>query len=112
VAQAFGELRRVLICLNWSRMADRQIGKARFNYLEIVLRGMDSRMDQPNGKPASPIRRHAADALRRARRLPIGHARNDLRQLAIGLLWLERRGFIANAEDGELALSKVKETRL
>jgi hypothetical protein len=38
----------------------------------------------------SPLKRHAADALRRARKLPVGHARNDLRQLAMGLLWLER----------------------
>jgi len=49
-------------------------------------------MDQTTGRPISPIRRHAADALRRARKLPIGHARNDLRQLAMGLLWLERKG--------------------
>ena len=49
-------------------------------------------MDQPTSKPVSPTRRHAADALRRARKLPIGHARNDLRQLAMGLLWLERKG--------------------
>jgi len=48
----------------------------------------------------SPIRRHAADALRRARKLPVGHARNDLRQLAVGLLWLEKRGFVAFSEDG------------
>ena len=34
----------------------------------------------------------AADALRRARKLPIGHDRSDLRQLAVGLLWLERKG--------------------
>jgi hypothetical protein len=50
----------------------------------------------PTKKPAdivpSPLRRHAADALRRARQLPVGHARNDLRQLAVGLLWLDRRG--------------------
>jgi hypothetical protein len=26
------------------------------------------------------------------RKLPVGRARNDLRQLAIGLLWLDRRG--------------------
>jgi hypothetical protein len=66
-------------------------------------------MDQPNGKPASAIRRHAADALRRARKLPIGHARNDLRQLALGLLWLERRGFVATAANGEIALRKTSE---
>jgi hypothetical protein len=47
----------------------------------------------------SPLRRHAADALLRARKLPIGHARNDLRQLAIGLLWLDRHGLKANVQD-------------
>ena len=52
-------------------------------------------MNQPSKTAISPIRRQAADALRRARRLPIGHQRNDLRQLAIGLLWLEKRGFVA-----------------
>ena len=46
-----------------------------------------------------PIRRQAAEALRRARRLPIGHARNDLRQVALGLLWLEKRGYVAIPED-------------
>lgn len=46
----------------------------------------------PEATAPSPLRRHAADALRRARELPVGHARNDLRQLAIGLLWLERGG--------------------
>jgi hypothetical protein len=30
--------------------------------------------------------------LRRARRLPIGKDRNDLRQLALGLRWLHRKG--------------------
>jgi len=54
-------------------------------------------------KSVSPIRRQAADALRRARRLPLGHDRNDLRQLAVGLLWLEKRGFVAFTEDGSAA---------
>jgi len=43
----------------------------------------------------SPLEKQAADALRRARRLPIGSDRNDLRQLAIGLLWLHRHGMEA-----------------
>jgi len=47
----------------------------------------------------SPLRRQAADALRRARKLPVGHARNDLRQLALGLRWLEKRGFVTVAQD-------------
>ena len=59
-------------------------------------------------KPVSPIRRQAADALRRARRLPIGHDRNDLRQLAVGLLWLEKRGFVAVAEDGSAGRAELK----
>jgi hypothetical protein len=49
-------------------------------------------MDQPFSPPVSLVRRQAADAFRRARKLPIGHDRNDLRQLAVGLLWLERKG--------------------
>jgi hypothetical protein len=59
-----------------------------------------------------PIRRQAADALRRARKLPIGHARNDLRQLALGLLWLEKRGFVAVVEDRDTASKLVKEARV
>lgn len=39
------------------------------------------------------LRTHAADVLRRARSVPIGSSdRRDLRQLAIGLRWLERKG--------------------
>ncbi len=47
----------------------------------------------------SPLELQAADALRRARRLPVGAERNDLRQLATGLLWLHRRGMEALVED-------------
>jgi hypothetical protein len=43
----------------------------------------------------SPLEQQAAEALRRARRLPVGAHRNDLRQLALGLLWLHRHGMVA-----------------
>jgi len=43
----------------------------------------------------SSLEEQAADALRRARRLPVGPDRNDLRQLAVGLLWLHRNGMDA-----------------
>jgi hypothetical protein len=43
----------------------------------------------------SALEQQAADALRRARGLPIGADRNDLRQLATGLLWLHRNGMEA-----------------
>ena len=69
-------------------------------------------MSKPSITVIPPIRRQAADALRRARKLPIGHARNDLRQLAIGLLWLEKRGFVGTVEDRDTALKLVKETRV
>jgi len=52
------------------------------------------------GEPSiPPIRRQAAEALTRARKLPIGPDRNDLRQLALGLRWLEKRGFMAIPEE-------------
>jgi hypothetical protein len=60
---------------------------------------------------ASPLRKHAADALMRARRLPVGHARNDLRQLAIGLLWLDRNGLHATAKNRAAALLEMNGAR-
>ncbi len=51
----------------------------------------------------SPLEQQAADALRRARRLPVGAHRNDLRQLAVGLLWLHRNGMVALVEDRRAA---------
>lgn len=53
----------------------------------------------------SPLEKQAADALRRARRLPVGPSRNDLRQLAIGLLWLHRNGMQALERMREKAIS-------
>jgi hypothetical protein len=50
----------------------------------------------------SPLRKQAADALKRARQLPIGPDRNDLRQLAVGLLWLERRGIAPHVQQDML----------
>jgi len=53
-------------------------------------------IDSPRGfgmeRQQSSLERQAADALRCARKLPIGPDRNDLRQLAVGLLWLHRNG--------------------
>lgn len=51
----------------------------------------------------SPLEQQAAEALRRARRLPVGAHRNDLRQLAVGLLWLHRNGMVALVEDRRVA---------
>jgi hypothetical protein len=51
--------------------------------------------EQPVERQLSALEKQAADALRRARRLPVGAARNDLRQLAMGLLWLHRNGMDA-----------------
>jgi hypothetical protein len=45
----------------------------------------------PSDTAVSPIRKQAADAIRRARKLPVGSDRNDLRQLAIGLRRLEKQ---------------------
>jgi hypothetical protein len=52
-------------------------------------------MKHPLDTVVSPIRKQATDALRRARRLPVGPYRNDLRQLAIALRCLEKEGLKA-----------------
>ena len=58
-------------------------------------------MSAPRPPETTNLREQAADVLRRARRLPVGPYRNDLRQLAIGLLALDRYGFHSNAERAE-----------
>ncbi|HTO67634.1 MAG TPA: hypothetical protein VMM15_40965 [Bradyrhizobium sp.] len=57
----------------------------------------------------SPLELQAADALRRARRLPVGAERNDLRQLATGLLWLHRRGMEALVENRRVVMTRELE---
>jgi hypothetical protein len=47
---------------------------------------------------ASPLRRQIAETLRRARKLPPGPHRNDLRQLASGLLLLHKTVAMANPQ--------------
>jgi hypothetical protein len=49
-------------------------------------------------KRKAPLIIQVADVLRRACKLPIGAARNDLRQLAAGLLKLHRAGVRANVQ--------------
>src|SRR5882672_9695113 len=66
---------------------------------------------KPEAIAPSPLRRHAADALRRARRLPVGHARNDLRQLANGLLWLDKRNREATLQDRVNAIFALIDSR-
>jgi hypothetical protein len=57
----------------------------------------------------SPLELQAADALRRARRLSVGAERNDLRQLATGLLWLHRRGMDALVENRRVMMTRELE---
>ena len=59
----------------------------------------------------SPLRKQAADALRRARKLPVGSGRNDLRQLAIGLRWLEKQRLSATMPDDGTALQVMEEAQ-
>jgi hypothetical protein len=55
----------------------------------------------------SPLYKHAADALYRARKLPVGPSRNDLRQLALGLRWLDKKGFSSKVEGRLEALNRL-----
>jgi hypothetical protein len=62
-------------------------------------------MKTPSDIPTSLLRRNAAVALRGARKLPVGHERNNLRQLAMGFLWLEKTRLKAAAQAREAALA-------
>jgi hypothetical protein len=60
----------------------------------------------------SSLEQQAADALRRARMLPIGAERNDLRQLAMGLLWLHRNGMDALIKQRSAQTQMLKEEQV
>ena len=60
-------------------------------------------MQRATAMSSQKLREQAADVLRRARRLPIGSDRNDLRQLAIGLRWLAQRSSEGDIPVGVLA---------
>jgi hypothetical protein len=68
-------------------------------------------MNPRSERETSPLRLHAAAVLRRARKLPIGHDRNDLRQLARGLLWLEKKNLHATQTDRITAILALSEQR-
>lgn len=53
-------------------------------------------MNLPLKVAAAPLREQAANTLRRARKLPPGPYRNDLRQLGVGLLRLYKQGLKEN----------------
>jgi hypothetical protein len=55
-------------------------------------------MKTPLNMAPSPLRRQAADTFLRARKLPSGRYRDDLRQLAFALLKLHHRGVRANVQ--------------
>jgi hypothetical protein len=71
----------------------------------------DSQMKHPSDTVVSPIRKQATDALRRARKLPIGPHRNDLRQLAIGLRWLEKQRLKATVRDHATAPQAMRDSQ-
>jgi len=71
----------------------------------------DNQMKHPSDTIVAPIRKQATDALRRARKLPVGPHRNDLRQLAIGLRWLEKQRLKATGRDHATALQAMKESQ-
>jgi hypothetical protein len=53
-------------------------------------------MNMPLNVATSPLREQAANTFLRARKLPKGPYRNDLRQLGVGLLRLYKMGLRAN----------------
>jgi len=58
-------------------------------------------MNMPLNVAASPLREQAANTLLRARKLPPGPYRSDLRQLGVGLLSLYKKGIQANFRIGD-----------
>jgi hypothetical protein len=75
---------------------------------ETLAAECDGQIKYSTDTVVSPIRKQATDALRRARKLPAGPHRNDLRQLAMGLRRLEKQGFEAAMRDHATGLQATK----
>jgi hypothetical protein len=67
-------------------------------------------MKDPSEMAVSPLKRQATDALRRARKLPVGPDRNDLRQLAVGLRFLDKQRLKSKLHDRATASDEVKDS--
>jgi len=68
-------------------------------------------MQRPSDTQISPFRRQVADALLLARKLLVGHARNNVRQLASGMLWLDKRNLRATMQDRVTAILALADLR-
>ena len=63
----------------------------------------------PRDMAFSPLKRQATEALRRARKLPVGPDRNDLRQLAVGLRFLDKHRQKGLAQERDKAWKEITE---
>jgi hypothetical protein len=64
--------------------------------------------DRNRSSQPSSLRQQRLDVLRRARKLPPGPDKADLRQLALGLRYLEIQGFQAKVQDRVSALEAFR----
>ena len=85
-----------------------EFGQRVYRNLVVHLLGPIS-MKGPSSIPELPLRRQAADALRRARKTPKGPHRNDLRQLARGLLVLHKVGIQGIVNNRGEAISEYQD---
>jgi hypothetical protein len=105
-------LLEILLSLVWVKNTDYKSAESRGPHRRTRLSELSwcsystvgSAIKRPSDIQPSPLRRQAADVLRRARRLPVGHDRNNLRQLASGLLWLDKRNLQATVQDRVTAI--------
>ncbi|WP_149533816.1 hypothetical protein [Tardiphaga sp. P9-11] len=84
------------VVLNYQRLICEALNQMEVAEVRQLILEIEGELDK-TGSSASPMRRQAAEVLRRARRLPVGPDRNELRQIAHALLWLEEKGLSLKA---------------
>lgn len=84
------------VVLNYQRLICEALNQIEVAKVRLLILEIEEELDK-SGSAASPVRRQAAEVLRRARRLPAGPDRNELRQIAHALLWLEEKGLSLKA---------------
>jgi hypothetical protein len=91
-----GEIDVEQVVRNYERSICEALNQMEVAEVRQLVLEIEDELDK-SGSSASPMRRQAAEVLRRARRLPVGPDRNELRQIAHALLWLEEKGLSLKA---------------
>jgi hypothetical protein len=83
------------VASHYARLIGYELDKMNINEIRRLVSEIEI-VEATDPWPSHSARRQIAQILRQARRLPVGSDRNELRQIAIALIWLNQHGVALN----------------